>query len=310
MPYRTRYEMRGVDGRPLYRGEVINGRRWAPASRIGWVRAFLGALGALVLLLLFGWPWWAALLLAGFYGQFVRTHLARQYSRNVYAGWPQAQGAPVDPPDDVTAPAPRTKADDVRLAVEAGLPYLDYESGEIWPVHRSQEWLREQETHKLLDSTMADLDAAKIGRLSTPGDKKWIDTLARAPWAPYPDEIDVTLPSGRHLWGSQVNRLIETRQWEIAQERQQRRIAQEQRQRRQAAQQERRAPEVIHRDMAALRRDVGKGKISASTGSSLMRSLEQELAEAAPQGIEMWHSGWAGERCPRCNGSDGHDHRC
>ena len=43
------------------------------------------------------------------------------------------------------APPELTKADMIRLSVDADMPWLDYDSGEIWPVERCREWLEREE---------------------------------------------------------------------------------------------------------------------------------------------------------------------
>jgi hypothetical protein len=72
-------------GRTLYAGEVISGRRFTPARRVGWRRVV--AIGSVwvVLLHLAGAPWLLAALVVSLAGQIVLNAIQRNYSRKIWA---------------------------------------------------------------------------------------------------------------------------------------------------------------------------------------------------------------------------------
>lgn len=161
-----RYTLRDPQGRKLYQGETINGRAWAPARGVGWLPGILMALGTTLLLtVLLGVPLPLALIASALVGQMMVNRMQRSYSRLVYATEDAVirHRAEVEPPE---ARARREKIAAVRLAVEADLPYLDFDSGEVWPQAEARRWLadqeRDREAHKALDDMNAHLDDADV----------------------------------------------------------------------------------------------------------------------------------------------------
>jgi hypothetical protein len=157
-------------GRTLYAGEVISGRRFTPARRVGWRRVV--AIGSVwvVLLHLAGAPWLLAALVVSLAGQIVLNAIQRNYSRKIWAFADQEREreklAEKPTPEEAERRKARAGRDEkirnVKVALEAELPFVDYDSGEVWPTgtlaDRLAELEREAEAHDAIDDLQRDLE--------------------------------------------------------------------------------------------------------------------------------------------------------
>lgn len=202
---------------PLHPHNVPGPRRLAPVSRQGhWTGAIATAIVFVGLALLLGWSPIVAGLLAALVGQVAGNHARRRYARLLDAAGYSRDGLPrttvrvVTPrPEDIPwgdgkdlsellpgheaqpeqlqeEKAHAAKVEMVKISAEAELPYIDYESGEIWPPQQAKDWLAEEE-RKLVarraSSAAADLQDPEraLRRRNSARVAQWLDTHTR--WA-------------------------------------------------------------------------------------------------------------------------------
>lgn len=172
--------------------------------------------------------WWVLAALAALLtGRMAVDSLDRTWTRSALRR--DARPDPVSPTPALTpalTPEQAALADKIAsmgVTADAGLPWVDYEAGEIWPVDRQRDWLK---TNQAVDGTNRNLDRraetlpAPQPRLS-PTDQDQIDNQwlrdqgnPRVPWVPYPAGTVKRLPSGRYATGAEINRTVQwLRDW-------------------------------------------------------------------------------------------------
>lgn len=96
---------------------------------------------ALMVVVVLGWPWWGVP--AVFF-----TGQAAYYGITARVMRPPTLAPPVIDPAEQ---ARLDKLETIRISVEAGMPFLDYDDGRIWSVEESAEWLREQDRRREIE---------------------------------------------------------------------------------------------------------------------------------------------------------------
>lgn len=137
----TRYRLDDDEGRTLYAGEVISGRRYTPARRVGWLPGITLGAGVTSLALLLGVLLPVALMIGGLAGQVLVNVMQRRYSRKIWKFTRDRAAGEAQKPKELAA---QEKRRHVQIAADAELPYVDYESGEIWPPDKARAWLAEE----------------------------------------------------------------------------------------------------------------------------------------------------------------------
>ena len=144
---------------------VDNAGRTDPA-RTGWhvpagmaVSALLGA--GLILL---GVPWWLAAVLGAFCGQYVLNRLAARRDARLRAAQAAERPRP-GVPAPVVAPEDVVRAERVallRVAVEAGLHWVDYDTGTVLPPAEAAELLRQEDRRAALEDAPATVTGEQV----------------------------------------------------------------------------------------------------------------------------------------------------
>jgi hypothetical protein len=243
----TKYVMRDEDGRviykgetfkrPRYNGETINGRRYQAASHIGYLPGGLMMVAVFCGLLALGAPWFVAVLGGGLAGQVLVLQVQRAYSRRI---WKLERTAV---PDDITTPKPESdeareariarearqeKIRQLKVSVEAELPHIDYDSGEVLTPGNAADLLAELEAEEKALAAPPPEDEPEPARWGTlraieagpqprimlgdgrvvdlsPDDLTLISALAGAHFAP---DTQWTMPSGIKLSGAELARVV------------------------------------------------------------------------------------------------------
>jgi hypothetical protein len=149
----TRYEMHDAQGRALYKGEVISNRRYVSAHKIGYAPGIAGASLVVALLGLLGLPWLLAVVVGGLAGQMLINALQHRYSRWIWeiADRERARELLAEKltPEEIARRKAKARRDEkirnVRISMEAELPFVDYDSGEVWPTGTLADHLAELE---------------------------------------------------------------------------------------------------------------------------------------------------------------------
>jgi hypothetical protein len=162
----TRYEWKDAKGRPLYRGEIVAGRKYTPASRRGYLGALaVGLVWANIAFWIFDFAWIFAVLAGALVGQVILTRRQRQLSREI---WDLAETDTRQSPETEEerrlreeAEARAEKLRHMRISLEAEFPYVDYETGQIFtPAELPEEIAeleRQGEARKVIDGMLQEL---------------------------------------------------------------------------------------------------------------------------------------------------------
>jgi hypothetical protein len=253
-------------------------------------------------------------------------------ARTRRAGQEQAQATPVTV-DGVQLDAHRAETPEqaarreklaaVRLTCEAGIPYLDYDDGQIWPVDRQREWLAQQERRAAIERELLDLrhaselrvryharsggwqavyehDPARRCQLQAELDR--IDGKA-APQQTPPVQAEQAAPEQQPDRAETRRQLArEAADWAEAQaeeragrrlerdlaaeraERAERELRSAIDQRLEREQAAGRTPDVIRRDMTTAARQYDDGRLPYPVYRSLLADLTAELRRAGHQG--------------------------